>query len=601
MNKILFLFVLFFCVTIHVNGQRTQKEKLNILIIGNSFSRDAFSYVPAIMKDVYPSIQVEMEILYKGGKALDAHWNSINNSLNDYILDSWDREKEKWIIRENVLADSVISSGIWDLLILQEGSSKAHSYQATQPYISQIVSHVKDILPNIKVAYMINPAWAEGYEKLYEYSSIDVWSMFVSVAQQLIDKDDVQYVIPCGTGIQNARLTYFDAMGDFGHLSYDGRHLQEGLPCFIDACTATESLFKIFGIEASIENSTQRITQQWVKEKNVLGRHGKVVEGRDSDYRLAEICAMKAIESPYTLGQTTVAEVFSEIFIPGHFNLEAHRGLSSEYPENTSLAFEQAGIMESYDAIETDVRQTCDGILVCMHDSTIDRTTDGSGKVNSMTYSQLQQYYIDGGIGWNNRYKEQLKVPTFADFLEVCRLYDKIPYVELSSLSNDGVAAVISTLHDYGFEDGSYVLTSFSLKSLKYASTICDAPLEYMKATFSDSSISSYSNIRNIVLRPSAKNITPTFIEECLEIGLITECYSIGVGNDSQLQNLISLGVWGGTCNSYKFSSTSLQSIRTDSFNALIYDLRGNRVNHLQKGMNLIRLSDGKNKKVVWK
>ncbi|MFQ5703756.1 MAG: glycerophosphodiester phosphodiesterase [Gemmatimonadales bacterium] len=68
--------------------------------------------------------------------------------------------------------------------------------------------------------------------------------------------------------------------------------------------------------------------------------------------------------------------------------LVAHRGASGEYPENTILAFER-GLEHGADAIEFDVRTTGDGVPVVIHDSTVDRTTDGSGAVESLSYEQL--------------------------------------------------------------------------------------------------------------------------------------------------------------------------------------------------------------------
>ncbi len=60
----------------------------------------------------------------------------------------------------------------------------------------------------------------------------------------------------------------------------------------------------------------------------------------------------------------------------------AHRGASGEYPENTLLAFEKA-ILQRADAIELDVWLTKDDQVVVIHDETVDRTTDGTGKVSN--------------------------------------------------------------------------------------------------------------------------------------------------------------------------------------------------------------------------
>ncbi len=68
----------------------------------------------------------------------------------------------------------------------------------------------------------------------------------------------------------------------------------------------------------------------------------------------------------------------------------AHRGAAAELAEHTLNAYLLA-IDEGAEALECDVRLTADGHLVCVHDSRIDRTSDGSGRVSNKTLSQLRQ------------------------------------------------------------------------------------------------------------------------------------------------------------------------------------------------------------------
>lgn len=75
----------------------------------------------------------------------------------------------------------------------------------------------------------------------------------------------------------------------------------------------------------------------------------------------------------------------------------AHRGGAGERPENTMLAFQHA-VDVGVDALEMDVHSTSDGVLVVIHDDTVDRTTDGSGRVHDMTFAELQA--LDAGYNW---------------------------------------------------------------------------------------------------------------------------------------------------------------------------------------------------------
>lgn len=74
----------------------------------------------------------------------------------------------------------------------------------------------------------------------------------------------------------------------------------------------------------------------------------------------------------------------------------AHRGYSGKYPELSSLAFEKALELPIH-GIECDIRLSRDGKVVVHHDPTLDRTTNGSGRVSRMPWEELRRLKIGGG------------------------------------------------------------------------------------------------------------------------------------------------------------------------------------------------------------
>jgi glycerophosphoryl diester phosphodiesterase len=68
----------------------------------------------------------------------------------------------------------------------------------------------------------------------------------------------------------------------------------------------------------------------------------------------------------------------------------AHRGSSGDHAEHTITAYEKA-IVQGADALECDVRLTRDGVLVCVHDSRVDRTSDGRGRVSTLELAELSE------------------------------------------------------------------------------------------------------------------------------------------------------------------------------------------------------------------
>lgn len=93
--------------------------------------------------------------------------------------------------------------------------------------------------------------------------------------------------------------------------------------------------------------------------------------------------------------------------LEGRFAIVAHRGASAYKPENTVRAVRRALEMGA-DAVEVDVRLSADGYPVVIHDETVDRTTNGSGRVDELTLSALRQ--LDAGLGE--------KIPLLGEVLE---------------------------------------------------------------------------------------------------------------------------------------------------------------------------------------
>lgn len=83
---------------------------------------------------------------------------------------------------------------------------------------------------------------------------------------------------------------------------------------------------------------------------------------------------------------------------PGRPLVIAHRGGAGLWPENTLYAFERATGL-GVDVVETDVRATADGELVVFHDSTVERTTDGRGRVSQLTLAELKR--LDAAYRWS--------------------------------------------------------------------------------------------------------------------------------------------------------------------------------------------------------
>ncbi len=153
------------------------------------------------------------------------------------------------------------------------------------------------------------------------------------------------------------------------------------------------------------------------------------------------------------------------LFIPARPKpyLMAHRGNRRWCPENTLAAFRRA-VRDGADIIETDLRFSKDGEVVCIHDASVDRTTDGCGEVAALSLSRLKALSAyDGRPGY-----EKERIPTLDEFLHmvpepiVCALELKTD----DFLDPDTCRRVVAHLDGAGTRSRTLVL-SFSLARLE--------------------------------------------------------------------------------------------------------------------------------------
>lgn len=119
---------------------------------------------------------------------------------------------------------------------------------------------------------------------------------------------------------------------------------------------------------------------------------------------------------------TPAAAVLQKLKQPkeGHVLVISHRGDWRYAPEN-SLAAIQRCIDLGVDVVEIDVRLTKDGYLVAMHDLTVDRTTNGSGKVSELTLAEVKELRLKNACGARG---SRQQVPTLEEVMQLAK--DKI-------------------------------------------------------------------------------------------------------------------------------------------------------------------------------
>lgn len=148
--------------------------------------------------------------------------------------------------------------------------------------------------------------------------------------------------------------------------------------------------------------------------------------------------------------------MFSQIPQPAIF---AHRGASAYAPENTLASFELA-VQQEADAIELDAKLTADGQVVVMHDQSVDRTTDGNGRVDQMTLAQLRQ--LDAGSHFAPAFHGE-RIPTLEEVFEAVgqNIFINVELTNYASLADSLPEKVADLIYQHNL-DKRVMLSSFN-------------------------------------------------------------------------------------------------------------------------------------------
>jgi glycerophosphoryl diester phosphodiesterase len=207
----------------------------------------------------------------------------------------------------------------------------------------------------------------------------------------------------------------------------------------------------------------------------------------------------------------------------------AHKGASGHAPENTLLSFQRAIDLGAH-MIELDLRETLDGELVCVHDPTVDRTTNGTGAIHELTYKELRG--LDAGEG------EYIPLLT-----EVLRLASGKIKVNIDLKVIEVEKKLIDLIEDYKMVEDVLVSSFFhgTLGTLRDLSenietaVLVEVPIDDLVVYAMDFKVNA--------INPDHKLVTPELVEEAHSVGL--KVYPWTVNDLQMMKQLLALGVDG--------------------------------------------------------
>ena len=280
---------------------------LRVLSIGNSFSIDANLILPQVVVDA--GVPRDNFVLYAtiyAGASLE-YWDNMYTTdtplpyvhyMGGKLLRLEDKE---WTLR------TLLQSQPWDVVVIQQASALSTNHKSFQPYMNRMIEYIRQDCPNkhVRIGWQLTWSYPQTATSGPVYE--EGWRKIAMIANQKCHDAGIDFIIPSGTAIQNARTT---ELGENSNgITRDGLHLSFGVGVYIAAMTWYESIFRpiygksIIGVPVS----------KAIKDCD-RGKEG-FQEITDENYLICQQCVKEAVSDPLHLMTDPVDErpVFYEV------------------------------------------------------------------------------------------------------------------------------------------------------------------------------------------------------------------------------------------------------------------------------------------------
>ncbi|MCL9676964.1 DUF4886 domain-containing protein [Acinetobacter sp. ACZLY 512] len=286
-------------------------KKIKILGIGNSFTQDAFMYVPWLLKELGFN-NFSVSVLMYGGCTLEQHYNFAINNQSVYDYEIYDTDgPDYWVSKGTKTFKEGINFLNFDTIILQQQSARSWDYSSYAPYLNPLINYIyANTNYTTRLGWHGTPSAPDGqrngnwnWNGSGSFTSAEFYAKQQDAYQQLHVDTPIEYVIPAGTAVQNLRSTSLKDLGGLNNLTSDGLHLDDGIPCLTASYAVLLKFLEIFKLNGSVFGSRILPTSDWLSNKNIQGPNGTPARVTSENVYIAQKCAIAAIKKPY---QTSV-------------------------------------------------------------------------------------------------------------------------------------------------------------------------------------------------------------------------------------------------------------------------------------------------------
>lgn len=241
--------------------------------------------------------------------------------------------------------------------------------------------------------------------------------------------------------------------------------------------------------------------------------------------------------------------------------IASHRGGAESAPENTLPAVE-AAVEAGFDYVEVDLALTVDGEAVLMHDATVDRTTDGRGRLADLTLAQVRR--LDAGSAFDPAFAGT-PVPTAAEFLDLlARLQGRALLDLKGEWDAAAAAALVAAIEERGLVS-HIAIASFDARTLAYIAAESDviARMAIIKRLPSDVVAAAQQlGARGVIVDGDALDDRPDVVDLLHAADLRVVVYTLN--SDRQWDAVTSLGVDGIVTDDPGMLATWQQTLASD-------------------------------------
>lgn len=211
----------------------------------------------------------------------------------------------------------------------------------------------------------------------------------------------------------------------------------------------------------------------------------------------------------------------------------AHRGSAGTCPENTIASFSEA-VRVGADGIELDVHLTKDNEIVVIHDHTVDRTTNGTGRIIDYTLKELQQ--LDAG-SWFLKDFHKEKIPTLREVFSMMKDNKLYVNIELKNVMVDYInleELVVKEIEKYNFSDRVIISSynHYALKKIHDLNSDLECAILYMENLFKPWDYASMLGAKS--LHPPFQLINNNITHEARKRNVPIRAYTVNHKDDMQ-------------------------------------------------------------------